>query len=322
MQEPADGAGAQCRADGQLILPGNVSPDWLPVPEIGAAAPQTPTQVAPDAALAPAPDRVAVPLLGPADGDGAAPGAGDPATLLAAVEASTVLVLAEGPEGLPIGSGFVVAPGLIVTNRHVIEGAAADQINVTHARLCRAEPARLLKAEGPFDQSGRDFALWRLESAALPALVLAATAASQKLHHVAAAGFPGDGMATDAGFRQLVQGDAAAIPDLVVVDGTVNALQEMPHGAEVLVHSAPRSAGHSGGPLVECCARVLGVNTFVRQGPLRTLNFAVSTAPLARCLAGTPAEVAVQSADCAPALLPRPRAPLAAGDPKAPEVTP
>lgn len=309
-------AGAQCRPDGQLVLPGDVSPEGLPVPAPGSPdlqSPdlQSPANVAPDAALAPAPDRVSVPGAG-----------GEVSTLLAQLEASTVLILADGPESLSTGTGFAVAPGLIVTNRHVIEGVPPDRIFVANAGLGGVEQAEVLKSEGPLEETGRDFALLRIASDRVPALSLAAPVASQKLHHVVAAGFPGDVIETDSGFARLLQGDATAIPDLVVVDGTVNAHQEMPAGAGVLVHSAPLSSGNSGGPLVDLCGRVLGVNTFVRQGPMRTLNFAVSTQTLAAFLQGTPASVTVATEDCAPSVLPSaglPTLPQAAPAPAGPD---
>lgn len=296
--------GAQCRQDGRLVLPGNISPEGLSIPAPGVPALTEPTTVAPDAPVAPAPDRVSVP--------GGAGDASQSSTLLAQVEASTVLVLASGPDGLSTGSGFVIAPGLIVTNRHVIEGAKPDAVYVTNAALGKAVPAKILKSEGPFDENGRDFALMQIAVTTLPALALADPAATQKLHHVVATGFPGDVMETDANFDRLIAGDASAIPELVVVDGTVNTRQDMPPDAKVLVHSAPLSSGNSGGPLVDFCGRVLGVNTFVRQGPMRTLNFAVATATLARFLAGTPGEVAIQTSDCAPNVLPVPQATAAA----------
>ncbi len=296
--------GAQCRANGCLMLPGNLSLEGVTMPDAGKPALSRPAKVAPDAPIALAPDRVSVPRGDPAKGAGGR--TADTSTLLAEVEASTVLVLASGPDRLRTGSGFVIAPGLIVTNRHVIEGAIPDKIFVTNASLGKAEPARVLKAEGPFEDTGRDFALLQTGPASLPALKLASPATSQKLHHVVATGFPGDVMESDVGFNRLLAGDATGIPDLAVVDGTVNADQDMPPDAEVLVHSAPLSSGNSGGPLVDFRGRVLGVNTFVKQGPMRTLNFAVSTATLATFLAGTPGEVPVDTSDCAPNVMPLP----------------
>lgn len=284
--------GAQCRADGALVLPGNLTPEGLPVLPEGAVQPDAPAEAAPDAPVAPRPDRVEVPV-NPAD-------PADTGSLLVSIEARTVLVVAAGTGGISTGSGFVVGPGLIVTNQHVIEGAAPQQIHVTNSALGRAIPAQLLKQAGPFETTGADFALLQIADTSLPAFALADPAGSMKLHHVVTAGFPGDVMETDQDFQALMQGDLAAIPDLVVVDGTVNAEQEMMEGVEVVVHSAPLAQGNSGGPLVDFCGRVIGVNTFVRQGPLRTLNFALAAEDLGEFLAGTPAAVTPDRADCSP----------------------
>jgi S1-C subfamily serine protease len=62
------------------------------------------------------------------------------------------------------------------------------------------------------------------------------------------------------------------------------------------------SQGNSGGPLVDMCGRVIGVNTFVRQGNLRNLNFALSTDGLIRFLAGTGVQPGVVSQACLPEL--------------------
>ena len=48
------------------------------------------------------------------------------------------------------------------------------------------------------------------------------------------------------------------------------------------------------------CGRVVGVNTFVVQGPLRNLNFALATDDLLAFLADTPAQAQVSDADCTP----------------------
>jgi hypothetical protein len=305
--------GAQCRADGALVLPGNLTPEGLPVLPEGAVQPAAPAEAAPDAPVAPRPERVEVPV-DPAD-------PADTGSLLQAIEARTVLVVASSGDGLSTGSGFVVGPGLIVTNQHVIEGAGPEQIFVTNATLGRAVSAQLLKQAGPFETTGADFALLQIAETSLPAFALADPTESMKLHHVVTAGFPGDVMETDQEFQALMQGDLAAMPDLVVVDGTVNAEQQMMDGVDVLVHSAPLAQGNSGGPLVDFCGRVVGVNTFVRQGPLRTLNFALAARDLGEFLAGTPAAVTPDQTDCSPRVAyggaATPAAPEAAAEPAA-----
>lgn len=291
--------GAQCRADGTLLLPGDLTPEGLiaPTPGEGAAAPDAQGALSPEAALPPSPDRVAL----PDSPDGTE-------TLLTRLESATVLVIAPMADGVSTGSGFVVGPGLIVTNHHVIEGSGPDsELLVTNAALGKAVPARLLKDLGPLETTGADFALLQIEDTSLPALTLAVPEGSIKLSHVVTAGFPGDVMETDSGFNALLAGDLTAIPDLAVMDGSISAEQELMPGRRVLIHSAPLAEGNSGGPLVDFCGRVVGVNTFVRQGPLRVLNFALASSGLAEFLADTPAAVTPETGRCTPEL--RPEAP-------------
>jgi S1-C subfamily serine protease len=296
--------GAQCRADGALVLPGRLTPEGLSVPDAGAPPMDGP--ITPRAPVAPAPGRVTVPTT---------PGTpGDTGSLLELLEQRTVLVLAQGGQSISTGSGFFVGPGLIVTNQHVIEGVQAGGLFVTNAALGRAEPAEVLKVLGPLEQTGGDFALLRIAKTDIPAFALAAPTASMKLHHVVTAGFPGDVMETDTAYQALMRGDASAIPDLVVVDGTVNAEQPIMSGTETLIHSAPLAKGNSGGPLVDFCGRVVGVNTFVRAGPLRNLNFALGTVALVRFLEGTPAAVTAERESCQPNLAPARAAPAPAAD--------
>jgi hypothetical protein len=58
--------------------------------------------------------------------------------------------------------------------------------------------------------------------------------------------------------------------------------------------------GDSGGPLVDYCGRVVGINTFVRRGDLRTLNCALAREDLLTFLQGTPAAPSVVTEACTP----------------------
>ena len=95
-------------------------------------------------------------------------------------------------------------------------------------------------------------------------------------------------------------GDVSAVPELTVTDGSVNTEQALSETTNAVVHSAPISKGNSGGPLIDMCGRVVGVNTFVVQGPMRNLNFALATDDLLAFLAGTPAAPTVSGEVCEP----------------------
>jgi S1-C subfamily serine protease len=299
--------GAQCRADGTLVLPGGRTLEGLLPPRPGApdAAPGSRTEADPAPAL-PAPgDRVVV-----ADGPDA------PATtLISVIEDRTAMVLVRlAAGGLSTGSGFFIAPDLFVTNHHVIAGADPARIFVASRALGRARPAELVASRGPFDAVGTDFALLRVPGADQPFYPVLQPQGTLKLTGVIAAGYPGDVLQGDADFAALAQGNGASVPDLTVTDGLVNTEQALPGRSSLIVHSAPISRGNSGGPLVDLCGRVVGVNTFVRQGPMRNLNFALSGADLLAFLADAGAQPAVETAACQPVVLRPVPPPLAAPD--------
>ncbi len=287
-------AGAVCRADGVLLLPDGRTPEGLLPPPLGVK-PADQAQATPQALLPSTPDRVLVPG---ADGE-------DQATLLGLIEARTVLILAVRPGGVTTGSGFVVAPGLIVTNHHVIKPAMgkAGQIWVAGAALAQPQLAEVVKSQGPLAETGGDFALLRIQVTDLPAYQVHKPQGSLKLTNVIAAGFPGDVLEMDNGFEALKSGDAQAMPDLTVTDGTINTEQQMGPQTHVLMHSAPLSGGNSGGPLVDMCGRVVGVNTFVRKGPMQNRGFALNAKDLLTFLDGTGAQPDVVTTPCAPLVL-------------------
>lgn len=303
-------AGAQCRADGVLELPGGRSLDGKVLPPVGADKSTIEGANEAEPILPLPPRRLAV---GEAD---------DPQTLLNRLEGATVLVLAGSAGSLSTGTGFSIGNGLIVSNAHVVEFAqAGGQVFVVHKSFVQPMPARIVKVSAPFEESGTDLVLLEVSDKGLPALPLMTNAQSRKLTPVIAAGFPADVMETDSAFAALIQGEVTAVPDLSVSDGIVTSEQQLPEGqTRFLFHTAPLSKGNSGGPLVDYCGRVVGVNTFVRRTELRNLNIALSTDDLIAFLADTPAAgVGVQDQSCRPTVI-DPTAPVApSAEPASPD---
>ncbi len=290
--------GAMCRPDGVLVLPDGFTPDGLLPPPPGTAPPERAT-ARPDAILPSPAERLQV---GPDD-------AGQ--TLLDWIEARSVLVLARGAEGLAVGSGLVVAPGRVLTNHHVVAGA--DRVTVASAALAAPVDAQVLASDGPLAETGDDFALLDIGEAELPAFALHVAGDSLKLHQVIAAGYPGDVLELDPDFAALRAGQAGAMPGLTVTDGIVNTEQEIGPGTRVLMHSAPLSAGNSGGPLVDMCGRVVGINSFVRKGPLQNRGYALPAAAIVAFLQRAGVAPALDDSPCAPVVI-RPQ--VAAGQPR------
>ena len=207
----------------------------------------------PDHAAAPPADAVPPP-------PGAAPFQGNLADLL---KQATVMVLVPGEGGLESGSGFFVAPDLIVTNHHVIAESRGGKIYVANEKLGHWVAVSVVAATPQTAEEGKlDLALLRLPAAA-QVQPLALTPTVAQLDPVIAAGYPGLTLQSDAAFRRMVDaGDASQIPGVIMTDGKISAIQNAA-GLAILPHSAALSGGSSGGPLVDACGRVVGVNTFI-----------------------------------------------------------
>lgn len=169
------------------------------------------------------------------------------------------------------GSGFAVAPDKVLTNAHVVE-------------MLRTEPNLLLgiiPSEGTKSYGGRivafspgnDLALVQLREGRLPVATFFAGAVNDG-QSVTAIGYPGAvDRAQGLSLNELIQ---PASPVKTV--GTVS-MGRSSHSFDTLLHTAPMAQGNSGGPLVDDCGRVLGVNSFGSQAESEAdaeFGFAVS----------------------------------------------
>ncbi len=297
--------GAQCRADGTLLMPDGATIEGMAPPDPGnpADAPGAAARASATPMLPPDPARVIAP---------AGPGGADQ-SLLGHIEARTALVIANKTDGSSVGTGFFVGPDMLVTNFHVVASATPGEVFVTNPGLGQVYPAEIIKTLGPMETAGSDLALLKVSGASAPVFDIYAGSESLKLQGVIAAGYPGDLLDGDAAFQALVAGNTEAVPELVVTDGMVNAERRVSEQSEVVVHSAPISTGNSGGPLVDLCGRIIGINTFVQQGPLRNLSFALSSADVLAFLGDTGVVPRTVSQPCAPEVR-RPEAPPAAAE--------
>lgn len=183
-----------------------------------------------------------------------------------------VLVATNGSEAYFVGhgSGFAVAPDKIITNAHVVELTREEKdlvIGVIPSEGTKTYGGKII-AFSP----GNDLALIQLEEGSLPVSTFYAGAISDG-QHVTAIGYPGTvDRAQGLGLKQLVEPLGT-----VKTSGNVSSGRAS-QSFDTVLHTAPLAAGNSGGPLIDDCGRVLGVNSFgsVSDGNDAEFGFAVS----------------------------------------------
>lgn len=227
-------------------------------------------------------------LSGGSGGNGAAPGKqaiADPAGNGAAKTdpAGSTPPKADGPPGKPLdrqtlvgrlhntvalviadhstGSGFFVAPNILMTNNHVVEGNKGPDLVVIGQGLSGIRAARVINRVAGQGFGARDYALLQVDGPGVQDY-LTLTETVEDLEKVVAAGYPGLLLDNDMAFRSLLKGDLSAMPQLAMSQGSVMALQNRDR-LLTIAHSAPISGGNSGGPLVDQCGRVVGINTYI-----------------------------------------------------------
>lgn len=251
----------------------------------------------PPAAVRPAPD--AAPPAAP--GQGAFDG-----TIDELLKRSSVLVLNIEEDGFSNGTGFFVDPRTIVTNAHVVGDATtvliANELIPTPLRAQVAERSRL-EPDAPPPHA--DFAILRLDQEPAGALPLA-FAPPRRTQQVYASGYPGFFVEHEvvAFTRAIAAGQAGTPPQGVVTNGIVTTVQQG-NGVGFLPHTAGISPGNSGGPLVDLCGRVVGINTFITQSNdeedfVLHGDYALSAESLAAFLEQNGVAVRMAAEACAP----------------------
>lgn len=201
----------------------------------------------------------------------------DLADLIETIESSVVRVNTSGPSGSGLGSGFVAdESGTVVTNHHVIEGAATAEVVFKDGRT-----ARVRGVLG--DWADRDVALLAIEPlpGRKPKPLKIAETLPRKGEQVVAFGAPlGFSFTASDGLVSAIRNGAELTSEFrglgfnLDYDSRVTWLQT----------TAPISRGNSGGPLVNVRGEVVGLNTLSIPELGQNLNFAVSAPDLLRSL--------------------------------------
>lgn len=163
------------------------------------------------------------------------------------------------------GSGFFITEsGIVVTNRHVVEGSQAASITTSKGET--------IGSEAIFVHPSNDLALIKVKSGQYPFLRLADPASTNVGSDVVAIGSPG-----------LPGGNALLVN--TVTKGVVSAFRKSDSFGMLLQTDVSINHGNSGGPLLNSNGEVVGVNTLgFRDGGATGLNFAIFSSELLKML--------------------------------------
>jgi serine protease Do len=149
-----------------------------------------------------------------------------------------------------VGTGFIVADGLVATNLHVVAGRSEIRLV-----LYGGTPVLVNRIAGV--DPGRDLALLGFTPPQqLPSLVL------------------GDSDAMAAGATVIAIGNPLGVLDYSVSSGLLSSVRVVDEKLTVLQISAPISQGSSGGPLFNQFGEVIGITTAIISSG-QNLNLAV-----------------------------------------------
>lgn len=191
-----------------------------------------------------------------------------------------ILVATDGDNAYFVGhgSGVAVAPDKILTNAHVVELSREEKsivIGVIPSEGRRSYGGRVI-AYSP----GNDLALIQLDEGRIPpdTFYLGAVSDGQP---VTAIGYPG----TVDRAQGLNLQDMIEPVSPVKSSGTVSAGRSS-RQFDTILHTAPMASGNSGGPLVDVCGRILGLNSFgsLSDGNDAEFGFAISNREIASFL--------------------------------------
>ena len=167
-------------------------------------------------------------------------------------------------EALMTGSGFFLKPGQVVTNLHVVRGAARAEIKTLDGK------GKVFPVTGALavDEEG-DLALLNVE------MPLERARSSELATEL-----------PDEGETIFVIGNPLKLEGSVS-DGIVSAVREVPNSYRIIQITAPISHGNSGSPVFNLRGQVLGVVT-VKVTNGQNINLAIAAARVGELRAGTP----------------------------------
>lgn len=207
-------------------------------------------------------------------------------------------ILSQSASGLGSGTGFLIEEGgLLLTNHHVIEGGETLFVLRQTGHYNELLPAKVIAFDPGFDMA--IISAPGLQGGRVLKFAPAGPARSQR---VFALGFPGLADLSRWTDLKSLRKDLNYTTSSVTL-GEVNRIVPESWGGtgpiiELIQHSAAVRPGNSGGPLLDVCGDVVGINTAIRSDEMsETLHLASSATDIRRFLlaAKAPYQIAVET---------------------------
>lgn len=221
----------------------------------------------------------------------------DPADVDAAARGvvRVVVIASDGEQIFPVshGTGFAVSPNRVLTNAHVVREALED--DALRIGIVPSDGADAVYGQVVSVDSRIDLALIETTGNLRLAPLVIAGGPSPDSGEVTAVGYP---MNVDQA-QGLEIGDIFRSQPPVKAPGFISGARPS-RQFDTLLHTAPIARGNSGGPLLDDCGRVIGVNSFGAEagGSDAEFFFAVSAREVISFLRRTGTNFAVNALPC------------------------
>ncbi len=161
------------------------------------------------------------------------------------------------------GSGFLITDtGLIVTNRHVVEGS--QKVSVVTSK------GESFTSESVFNHPSKDIALIKIQGSSLPYLKIVDPATVKVGAEVISIGSPGI---------------AGGVLPNTVTKGIVSAFRDAEQFGLYIQTDVAINPGNSGGPLINLLGEVVGISSLKLVAPgIEGLNFAIFASEILKML--------------------------------------
>ena len=185
------------------------------------------------------------------------------------------IVIDEGDKGFYMGTAFAINnEGYYITNFHVIEEALKGQYKAVAVKSM-VPTKELYDVDIVWYSQNKDLAVLKIDKLNFPPLIFSDNSLIEGAVKVNAIGFPGSADRGDYSSKHFTDpkisgGEIATIPFKTKLT------KQATEATYLIQHDAAINGGNSGGPLVNQCGEVMGVNVQKSSADIQGIYYAIS----------------------------------------------